>query len=120
MLSQTRFTSSLQSEDSAMAQRSAIDQMFTFFAVVHDPRRQHPTTLHTLETILTITILAPICGAQNGGEIAPWGQAAAAWLAEFLDLPQGIPSHDTVGRVLAVLDPESLQQAFERWINAIA
>jgi predicted transposase YbfD/YdcC len=103
-----------------MAQRSAIDQMFTFFAVVHDPRRQHPTTLHTLETILTITILATICGAQNWVEIAHWGQAKAAWLAEFLDLPQGIPSHDTFGRVFAVLDPESLQQAFVRWMNALA
>jgi predicted transposase YbfD/YdcC len=103
-----------------MAQRSAIDQMFTFFAVVHDPRRQHPTTLHTLETILTITILATICGAQNGVEIAHWGQAKAAWLAEFLDLPQGIPSHDTVGRVCAVLAPESLQQALVRWMNALA
>jgi len=103
-----------------MAQHSAIDQMCTFFAVIHDPRRQHPTTLHTLETILTITILATICGAQNWVEIAHWGQAKAAWLAEFLDLPQGIPSHDTFGRVFAVLDPESLQQAFVRWMNALA
>lgn len=103
-----------------MAQRTAIDQMFAFFAVVHDPRRQHPTTLHPLETILTITILATICGAQNWVEIAQWGQAKAAWLAEFLDLTQGIPSHDTFGRVFAVLDPESLQQAFVAWMQALA
>jgi predicted transposase YbfD/YdcC len=103
-----------------MAQRSAIDQMLTVFAVVHDPRRQHPTTLHTLETILTITLLATICGAQHWVAIAHWGQAQAAWLAEFLDLPQGLPSHETVGRVLAVLDPESLQQAFVRWMKALA
>lgn len=103
-----------------MTERTAIDQMWTFFAVVHDPRRQHPTTLHTLETILTITILATICGAQNWVEIAHWGQAKAAWLAEFLDLTQGIPSHDTFGRVFAVLDPESLQQAFVSWMTALA
>ena len=47
----------------------AIDQMFSYFAVVHDPRRQHPTTLHSLEAILTMTILATICGAQNWVEI---------------------------------------------------
>jgi predicted transposase YbfD/YdcC len=94
--------------------------MFAFFAVVHDPRRQHPTTLHTLETILTITILATMCGAQNWVEIAHWGQAKVAWLAEFLDLTQGVPSHDTFGRVFAVLDPESLQQAFVAWMNALA
>jgi len=52
-----------------MAQPPALDQMFAFFAVVHDPRRQHPTTLHALETILIITILATICGAQNWVEI---------------------------------------------------
>lgn len=103
-----------------MAQHTAIDQMFTFFAVVHDPRRQHPTTRPPLETILTITILATICGAQNWVEIAHWGQAKEAWLAEFLDLTQGIPSHETFGRVFAVLDPESLQQAFVRWMNALA
>jgi DDE_Tnp_1-associated len=66
-----------------MAQSTAIDQMFAFFAVVHDPHRQHPTTLHTLETILTITILATICGAQNWVEIAHWGQVKGAWRAEF-------------------------------------
>ena len=102
-----------------MAQHTVIDQTFTFFAVVHDPRRQHPTTLHPLETILTITILATICGAQNWVEVAHWGQAKAAWLAEFLDLTQGVPSHDTFGRVFAVLDPESLQQAFVSWMNAL-
>ena len=103
-----------------MAQPTAIDQMLAFFAVVHDPRRQHPTTLHTLETILTITILATICGAQQWVEIAHWGQAKAAWRAEFLDLPPGIPSHDTFGRVFAVLAPASLQPAFVAWMKALA
>jgi len=103
-----------------MAQRSAIDQMLTVFAVVHDPRRQPPTTLHTLETIRTITILATIGGAQHWVEIAHWGQAQAAWLAACLDLPQGLPSHETCGRVLAGLDPESLQQAVVRWMQALA
>jgi predicted transposase YbfD/YdcC len=103
-----------------MAQPPAIDQMFAFFAVVHDPRRQHPTTLHALETILTITVLATICGAQNWVEIAHWGHAKAEWLAEFLDLTHGIPSHETFGRVFAVLAPESLQQAFVSWMKALA
>jgi hypothetical protein len=103
-----------------MAQRAAIDQMFTFFAVVHDPRRQHPTTLHPLETLLTITLLATICGAQNWVEIEHWGHAKAAWLAEFLDLASGSPSPDPFGRVCAVLDPASLPQAFVSWMKALA
>ena len=98
----------------------AIDQMFSYFAVVHDPRRQHPTTLHTLEAIITITILATICGAQNWVEIEQWGHAHHPWLAEFLDLHHGIPSHDTFGRVFAFLDPMRLQQAFTAWMSALA
>jgi predicted transposase YbfD/YdcC len=92
--------------------------MFTFFAVVHAPRRQHPTTLHALETLLTLTILATICGAQNWVEIEHWGHAKEEWLAEFLALTNGIPSHDPFGRVFAVLDPASLQQAFGAWMQA--
>lgn len=102
-----------------MAEPPAIDQRFTFFAVVHDPRRQHPTTLHALETILTRTLLATICGAQHWVEIEHWGHAKAAWRTEFLDLPPGMPSHDTFGRVFAVLDPASLQQAFVAWMQAL-
>ena len=94
--------------------------MFSYFAVVHDPRRQHPTTLHSLEAILTITILATICGAHNWVEIEQWGHAHHQWLAEFLDLTYGIPSHDTFGRVFAVLDPTALQQAFMAWMSALA
>jgi hypothetical protein len=98
----------------------AIDKMFSYFAVVHDPRRQHPTTLHSLEAILTITILATICGAHNWVEIEQWGHAHYQWLSEFLDLTHGIPSHDTFGRVFALLEPTKLQQAFMTWMSALA
>lgn len=99
---------------------NAIDQMFSYFAVIHDPRRQHPTTLHSLEAIITMAILATICGAHNWVEIEQWGHAHHQWLAEFLDLQHGIPSHDTFGRVFALLDPTRLQQAFTAWMSALA
>ena len=99
---------------------NAIDQMFSYFAVIHDPRRQHPTTLHSLEAIITMAILATICGAHNWVEIEQWGHAHHQWLAEFLDLQHGIPSHDTFGRVFALLDPSRLQQAFTAWMSALA
>jgi hypothetical protein len=70
--------------------------------------------------MLPITMLATMCGAQHWVEIAPWGQAQAAWRAEFLDLTHGIPSPDTVGRVFAGLDPERLPQAFVAWMQALA
>jgi len=90
-----------------------------YFAHVEAPRRQHPTTFHSLEAILLLTILDTICGAQNWGEIEQWGQAQQAWRSEFLALPHGIPSHDTFGRVFALLDPESLPQAFGAWMSAL-
>jgi predicted transposase YbfD/YdcC len=103
-----------------MDSTNAIDHMCGYFAHVEDPRRPHPTTLHSLEAILIITILGTICGAQNWVEIAQWGEAQQAWLREFLELPSGIPSHDTFGRVFALLDPESLHQAFLAWMSALA
>jgi predicted transposase YbfD/YdcC len=103
-----------------MDSTTAIDHMFFYFANVEDPRREHSTTLHSLEAILIITILGTICGAHNWVEIEQWGQAQQAWLSEFLDLPNGIPSHDTFGRVFALLDPESLHQAFLAWMSALA
>jgi hypothetical protein len=98
----------------------AIDHMCGYFAHVADPRRPHPPPLHSLEAILVITILGTMCGAQNWVEIAQWGEARQAWLREFLDLPDGMPSHDTCGRVFALLDPQSLHQAFVAWMNALA
>jgi predicted transposase YbfD/YdcC len=99
---------------------NAIDQMFSYFAVVHDPRRQHPTTFHSLEALIIITILATICGAHNWVEIEQWGHAQKSWLSQFLALPHGIPSHDTFGRVFCLLEPASLHQAFMSWMHALA
>jgi DDE_Tnp_1-associated len=90
---------------------SAIGQMFSPFAVVQDPRRQYPMTRHSLEAILIITIFGTIWGAQNWVEIEQWGEARKAWLSEFLELPYGIPSPDTFGRVFALLDPAGLHQS---------
>ncbi len=98
---------------------NAIDPMFGYFANVKEPRREHSTTFHSLEAILIITILGTMCGAHNWVEIEQWGEAKQAWLCEFLELPHGIPSHDTFGRVFALLDPESLHQGFLAWMSAL-
>ena len=98
----------------------AVDHMLCSFADVEAPRRPHPTTLHALEAILILTILGTICGAHNWVAIEQWGEARQTWLSAFLALPHGIPSHDTCGRVFALLDPESLQQACMAWMSALA
>jgi predicted transposase YbfD/YdcC len=78
---------------------------------LEDPRVER-TRHHSLHDILTITVLAVICGADGFTQIAMFGRAKFKWLRTFLELPHGIPSHDTFGRVLAALDPVQ----FERWI----
>lgn len=80
--------------------------------VVDDPRMQR-TRHHSLNDILTIAVLAVICGADGFVQIERFAHAKFKWLKTFLDLPHGIPSHDTLGRVLAALDPDQ----FERWIT---
>jgi predicted transposase YbfD/YdcC len=88
------------------------------FATLTDPRRDH-LRAHRLVDILTIALCAVICGADDWVEVETFGQAKAEWLRTFLELPGGIPSHDTFGRVFARLDPEGFRRCFVNWVRAV-
>ena len=75
---------------------------------------------HNLLDIVALTICAVICGADNWVEIAEFGQAKEDWLRGFLPLPNGIPSHDTLGRVFSRRDPEQFQAGFLDWVRSIS
>lgn len=91
------------------------------FASLSDPRSFHaPNQRHELIDILVIAICAVICGAEGWEDIEEYGKAQAQWFAEFLDLPHGIPSHDTFRRVLSQLDPDELTQCFIAWTAALS
>jgi len=74
------------------------------FTEVTDPRIDR-CRRHKLIDLLVIAVCAMLCGAEGFTEMEEFGLARREWLARFLELPSGIPSHDTFGRVFALLDP---------------
>lgn len=88
------------------------------FASLPDPRRQR-TQRHQLLDILAIAILGTLCGADSWVDIADFGRAKEDWLRQFLELPNGIPSHDTFGRVFARLDPEAFRACFLDFVHDV-
>jgi predicted transposase YbfD/YdcC len=88
------------------------------FAEVPDPRREH-CRRHNLLDMIALTIVAVIAGADSWVEIAEYGLRKLEWLQTFLELPNGIPSHDTLGRVFALLEPAALQRGFQCWIESL-
>jgi predicted transposase YbfD/YdcC len=92
-----------------------------YFATLTDPRcPAAPNSRHLLMDILIIAVCAVISGAEGWEDIEEYGKAQAAWFAEILDLPHGIPSHDTFRRVLSQLDPDELTRCFIAWTNAFS
>ena len=89
------------------------------FAGLTDPRVDR-TRDHKLLDIVLIAVCAAICGADGWVEVAEFGKAKATWLRTFLELPNGIPSHDTFGRVFIQLDPDEFETAFVSWIQAVS
>ena len=89
------------------------------FAQMTDPRVER-SRQHQLIDIITIAICAVICGADTWVDIESYGRAKQEWLKQFLELPNGIPSHDTFARVFARLNPEEFQQSFLNWVRSIS
>jgi predicted transposase YbfD/YdcC len=93
-------------------------RLLDHLAGLTDPRLER-TKRHDLLDILAIAICAVICGADGWTEIEAYGKEKEPWLKGFLELPNGIPSHDTFARVLARLDPLEFQQCFINWVQAV-
>jgi predicted transposase YbfD/YdcC len=88
------------------------------FITITDPRIERGKA-HRLIDIITIAICAVIAGAEGWVDIADFGEAKQDWFRTFLSLPNGIPSHDTFGRVFSLLDPKQFQTSFAAWMRSV-
>ena len=86
---------------------------------VPDPRAPY-NQKHKFLDIIVIAVTAILCGMDTWNEIEDWAKSKREWLGTFLELPGGIPSHDTINRVFQMIDPEKFHDAFFRWTGAAA
>jgi predicted transposase YbfD/YdcC len=86
---------------------------------LHDPRLNRRKR-HLLSDILTIAVCAVLAGANTWPDIETFGRKRRPWLQRFLELPNGIPSHDTFERVFDRLQPQALQAALLSWLHEIS
>lgn len=89
------------------------------FGSIADPRVER-TKKHKLIDILFLTLAAVLCGCDEWEEIQSFGEKKEGWLRKYLELPHGIPSHDTINRVISALDPTVMQACFVQWVSSIA
>lgn len=94
-------------------------RIIDFFENLNDNRRSTGNKQHELLDIITISICGVVCGAESWEEIAEYGRIKEKWFSTFLSLPNGIPSHDTINRVMSSLDPISFEQCFSNWVSSL-
>lgn len=100
-------------------ENKSISTLATQFADLDDPRVVGRSG-HKLIDILVIGICTVICGGDDYPSMEEFGKAKKGWFRTFLELPNGIPSHDTFWRVFSALDPEQFQHCFLNWMNAVS
>lgn len=96
-----------------------MESPLAYFSGLTDPRVER-TREHHLDDILFIAIASIICGAEGWNDMEEFGKSKEDWLRSFLQLPNGIPSHDTFNRVFSALNPEELEKYFIEWTRSVA
>ena len=99
-----------------LSESDQLDELIFSLKNVRDPRVAGRTK-HLLIDILVITVVAVLCGAEGVTEIEDFANQKEKFLRKHLELPGGIPSHDTITRVLSIINPESFESAFASWVS---
>lgn len=97
-------------------EEAELKNLLEAFGDLPDPRSERNQE-HPLMSILFIALCAVISGADNWVEIECYGKAKQSWLETVVELPNGIPSHDTFGRVFRFMDPQAFQERFLKWVR---
>lgn len=97
---------------------SAQPLLLRIFRDMLDPRMSGKV-VHKLHDILVITVCAVMAGLEHWTQIEDYAKAHYEGFATFLDLPHGIPSHDTFGYVFAALAPDEFERRFQVWIQSL-
>ena len=95
-----------------------LEALIAALETIEDPRCEWKVE-HRLLDILVIAVCAVLGEAESFEDIALYGRCKHEWLARFLALPNGIPSHDTFRRVLMLVDPEVFERCFLGWVRAV-
>lgn len=93
--------------------------LWTHFTSLRDKRMERRRK-HSLQDILVIAICGFICGVDNWVDMELFGWEKLDWFRTFLELPNGIPSHDTFGRVFSMVAPEAFAHCFTQWVQTVA
>lgn len=88
------------------------------FVSITDPR-QSSKVEHDLVELLVVAVNAVLVGADTFVEIELWAEEKLDWLRHYLPLENGIPSHDTFGRLFGLIKPEEFEAAFRRWVSSV-
>jgi predicted transposase YbfD/YdcC len=92
--------------------------IFTIFSALSDPRQQAKVD-HSLTDMIAIVLCSTLCGVDHWADTERFARTKEDWFRRFLKLENGIPSHDTFGRVFALLDTEEFYQCLQKWIESL-
>ena len=94
------------------------NDLLSYFSDMKDPRINR-TKRHLVDDIVFIAIASVLCGGESWNDMQEYGEIKKEWLSSFLELPNGIPSHDTFNRFFSALDADEFENCFLSWVKSI-